>query len=96
MINDHPTNDRASTPRSRLGPGWIVVSQPGAVLHTEILPLEGELKEGLTIKKPLSGPPRRRRPDSMFDKNGYLKPPRLPRPDNLRWWERLAYAWRGL
>jgi hypothetical protein len=27
---------------------------------------------------------------------GYLKPPRLPRPDNLRWWERLAYAWRGL
>jgi hypothetical protein len=26
----------------------------------------------------------------------YLKPPRLPRPENLRWWERLAYAWRGL
>lgn len=26
----------------------------------------------------------------------YLKPPRLPRPDNLRWWERLAYTWRGL
>jgi hypothetical protein len=26
----------------------------------------------------------------------YLKPPRLPRPANLRWWERLAYAWRGL
>lgn len=27
---------------------------------------------------------------------GYLKPPRLPRPDNLRWWERLAWAWKGL
>jgi hypothetical protein len=26
----------------------------------------------------------------------YLKPPRVPRPANLRWWERLAYAWRGL
>lgn len=26
----------------------------------------------------------------------YLKPPRLPRPANLRWWERMAYAWRGL
>ena len=26
----------------------------------------------------------------------YLKAPRLPRPANLRWWERLAWAWRGL
>jgi hypothetical protein len=26
----------------------------------------------------------------------YLKPPRLPRPDNLRWWERVKWAWRGL
>ncbi|MBW3573196.1 MAG: hypothetical protein KY467_19030 [Gemmatimonadetes bacterium] len=25
-----------------------------------------------------------------------LKPPRLPRPANLRWWERPAWAWRGL
>ena len=27
---------------------------------------------------------------------GYLKPPRPQRPANLRWWERLAWAWRGL
>jgi hypothetical protein len=26
----------------------------------------------------------------------YLKPPRPQRPANLRWWERLAWAWRGL
>ena len=96
MMNEHPMNDPASPHTSRLGPEWIVVSQPGAVLHTEILPLEGALKEGLTIRKPLSGPPRRPRRDSIFDENGYLKPPRLPRPENLRWWERLAYAWRGL
>lgn len=59
-------------------PDPIVVSRPGAVLHTEVIPLEGELRESLTIDV------------------DYLKPPRLPRPDNLRWWERLAYAWRGL
>ncbi|HEX2210427.1 MAG TPA: hypothetical protein VHG93_22300 [Longimicrobium sp.] len=76
--------------------GWpdpIVVSRPGAVLHTEVIPLEGELRQALTVTP---SPPRPRRRDSIFDENGYLKPPRLPRPENLRWWERLAYAWRGL
>lgn len=34
--------------------------------------------------------------ESLTANVGYLKPPRLPRPANLRWWERLAYAWRGL
>ena len=96
MMNDYSRNDQGGTRKSRLGPGWIVVSDPGAVLHTEILPLEGKLREGLTVKRPLSPPPRRARRDSMFDEDGYLKPPRLPRPANLRWWERLAYAWRGL
>lgn len=96
MMNDHPVNDRENSRKSRLGPGWIVVSEPGAVLHTEILPLEGKLREGLTIKRPLSPPPRPPRRDSIIDENGYFKAPRLPRPDNLRWWERLAYAWRGL
>lgn len=96
MMNEHSMNERDDARKSRLGPGWIVVSEPGAVLHTEILPLEGKLREGLTVKSPLSSPPRRPRRDSMFDEYGYLKPPRLPRPANLRWWERLAYAWRGL
>lgn len=59
-------------------PDPIVVSRPGAVLHTRIIPLEGELRDSLTTTVK------------------YLKPPRLPRPANLRWWERLAYAWRGL
>jgi hypothetical protein len=96
MMNEHSTSGRDPSRTARLGPGWIVVSEPGAVLHTEILPLDGKLREGLTIKRPLSPPPRWPRRDSMFDSNGYLKPPRLPRPANLRWWERLAYAWRGL
>jgi hypothetical protein len=96
MMNEHQTTNRGDGRKSRFGPGWIVVSEPGAALYTEVLPLEGELKEGLTIKSPLLPAPRRPRPDSMFDENGYFKPPRLPRPDNLRWWERLAYAWRGL
>ena len=34
--------------------------------------------------------------EMLTAKIDYLKPPRLPRPENLRWWERLAYAWRGL
>jgi hypothetical protein len=34
--------------------------------------------------------------EALTAKVDYLKPPRLPRPDNLRWWERLAWAWRGL
>jgi hypothetical protein len=74
-------------------PDPIVVSRPGAVLHTQIIPLEGELRDALTIGPLPARPPR---PDSIIDENGYLKAPRLPRPDNLRWWERLAYAWRGL
>lgn len=92
-MNSHAANDLNGARKSRYGPGWIVVSEPGAVLHTEVLPLEGELRDGLTVG-PL--PPRPPRRDSMIDENGYFKPPRLPRPENLRWWERLAYAWRGL
>ncbi len=111
-MSDHSTNGASNTPRSRFGPGWVVVSRPGAVHHTEILPLEGEFKESLTVRpprlppsrgerslfdengylKPWSGPRER----SLFDENGYLKPPRPQRPANLRWWERLAWAWRGL
>jgi hypothetical protein len=34
--------------------------------------------------------------EALTAKIDYLKPPLLPRPANLRWWERLAYAWRGL
>jgi hypothetical protein len=93
-MNEHLMNGRNHVQESRLGPGWIVVSEPGAMLHTEVLPLEGELLKGLTIN--VDPEVRRPRPDSMFDENGYFKPPRLPRPENLRWWERLAYAWRGL
>ena len=59
-------------------PDPIVVSRPGAVLHTQIIPLDDEWRKALTANV------------------DYLKPPRLPRPANLRWWERLAYAWRGL
>jgi hypothetical protein len=71
----------------------IVVSDPDSAFHTVMIPLEGELKEALTVRP---RPPRPRRHDSIFDEDGYLKPPRLPRPENLRWWERLAYAWKGL
>jgi hypothetical protein len=71
----------------------IVLSRPDSAFETVIIPLEGELRKALTVTP---SPPRPRRPDSMFNENGYLKPPRLPRPENLRWWERLAYAWRGL
>ena len=71
----------------------IVISRPDSAFETVIIPLEGELRDALTVTPSPPRPPRR---DSMFDENGYLKPPRLPRPDNLRWWERLAYAWRGL
>ncbi len=65
----------------RAGHRWpdpIVVSRPGAVLQTQIIPLDDEWRKALTADVE------------------YLKPPRLPRPANLRWWERLAYAWRGL
>jgi hypothetical protein len=71
----------------------IVISRPDSAFETVIIPLEGELRKALTVTP---SPPRPRRRDSMFNENGYLKPPRLPRPANLRWWERLAYAWRGL
>jgi hypothetical protein len=71
----------------------IVISRPDSAFETVIIPLEGELRKALTVTP---SPPRARRRDSMFNENGYLKPPRLPRPANLRWWERLAYAWRGL
>lgn len=71
----------------------VVISRPDSAFETVIIPLEGELRKALTVTP---SPPRPRRRDSIFDENGYLKPPRLPRPENLRWWERLAYAWRGL
>jgi hypothetical protein len=71
----------------------IVISRPDSAFETVIIPLEGELRKALTVTP---SPPRPRRRDSMFNENGYLKPPRLPRPENLRWRERLAYAWRGL
>jgi hypothetical protein len=71
----------------------IVVSHPDSAFETVMIPLEGELRDALTIGPLPARPPRR---DSIIDENGYLKPPRLPRPANLRWWERLAYAWRGL
>jgi hypothetical protein len=45
-----------------------------------------------TVMIPLEGDLK----ESLTADIGYLKPPRLPRPANLRWWERLAYAWRGL
>ena len=96
MMNDHLMDNRNDARKPRFGPGWIVVSEPGAALHTEILPLDGELKEGLTVRGPLLPTPRQPRRDSIFDENGYLKAPRLPRPENLRWWERLAWAWKGL
>lgn len=71
----------------------IVVSNPDSAFETVMIPLEGELREALTVG-PL--PPRPPRRDSIIDENGHLKAPRLPRPANLRWWERLAYVWRGL
>lgn len=71
----------------------IVVSRPDSAFETVMIPLEGDLRDALTVG-PL--PPRPPRRDSILDENGYLKAPRLPRPENLRWWERLAYAWRGL
>lgn len=111
MVENQSTPEGGSE-KPRMGPGWIVVSRPGAVLHTEVLPLEGELREGLTVRPPrvrarggrslfddngyLKPPRVPPTRPELFDENGYLKPPRLPRPENLRWWERLAYAWRGL
>lgn len=89
----------AGEQESRLGPGWMVVSRPDAVLHTEILPLQGALKRSLTANVDSLPPaPRRWRRDSgpRLGGDGSLRPPRLARPANLRWWERLAYAWRGL
>jgi hypothetical protein len=90
-MDEQTTNGMAGT--SGRWPDPILVSRPGAVLRTHIIPLEGELRDALTVGPLPSRPPRR---DSMVDENGYLKPPRLPWPANLRWWERLAYAWRGL
>jgi hypothetical protein len=107
-MTDHASNGNAEREPLRR----IVVSRPDSAFETVIIPLEGELRDALTVG-PL--PPRPPRRDSifdengylkpprvppvrreLFDENGYLKPPRLPRPDNLRWWERLKWAWRGL
>ena len=78
------------------------------------IPLEGKVKDWLTIDIDFTKPRRdglpsmftedgylkppllRREPRSLLDKDGYMKPPPRIRPDNLRWWERLAWAWRGL
>lgn len=76
MMNEPTAN--GYTPRKGLLPDPIVVSRPGAVLYTEIYPLEGELRDALTTNINWIG---------------------LPREDESprrRWWERLAYAWRGL
>lgn len=71
----------------------IVISRPDSAFETVVIPLEGELREALTVTPSPPRPPRR---DSIFDENGFLKPPRLARPANLRWWQRLSWAWRGL
>jgi hypothetical protein len=90
-MNESTTNGSAGA--SGRWPDPVVVSRPGAVLRTQVIPLEGELRDALTVGPLPARPPRR---ESIIDENGYLKAPRLPRPANLRWWERLAYAWRGL
>lgn len=76
----------------------IVLSRPGSAFETVIIPLEGELREALTVNvESLEPPPRfTRRERAAADQEGPRKPPRVPRPANLRWWQRLAYAWRGL
>jgi hypothetical protein len=86
-------NNGSGAGRGRLPIKRIVVSRPDSAFETVMIPLEGELRDALTIGPLPARPPRR---DSIIDENGYLKAPRLPRPANLRWWERLAYAWRGL
>jgi hypothetical protein len=89
---EHATNGAgAGKARGRIK--QIVVSRPDSAFETVMIPLEGELRDALTVG-PL--PPRPPRRESLIDEYGYFKAPRLPRPENLRWWERLAYAWRGL
>ncbi|HEX6369105.1 MAG TPA: hypothetical protein VF006_09230 [Longimicrobium sp.] len=89
---EHASNGNG-TGRVRRWPEPIVVSSPDSAFETVMIPMDDELREALTVRPRPPRPPRR---DSMVDENGYLKAPRLPRPENLRWWERLAYAWRGL
>ncbi|WP_331125618.1 hypothetical protein [Longimicrobium sp.] len=48
------------------------------MLHTTIIPLEGELRDSLTTTVKWIGLP--------LDDD----------PPRRRWWERLAWAWRGL
>jgi hypothetical protein len=91
-MSEHASNGNGAG-RVRQPISRIVVSRPDSAFETVMIPLEGELRDALTVGPLPKRPPRR---DSMFNENGYLKPPRLPRPANLRWWERLAYAWRGL
>ena len=75
-------------------PDPIVISAPDSAFETAIIPLDDEWRQVLTANVDfLPPPPRRLRCESVRSGNGS---PRLPRPENLRWWERLAYAWRGL
>lgn len=94
-MTDHTSNGNAGRePLKR-----IVLSRPDSAFETVVIPLEGELRRALTVNvESLEPPPRptRRERASAVDKADPRKPPRLPRPANLRWWERLAYAWRGL
>jgi hypothetical protein len=94
-MTDHASNDNAGREPLRR----IVISRPDSAFETVIIPLEGELRKALTVNvESLEPPPRltRRARASTVAKDGSRKPPRLPRPPRLRWWERLAYAWRGL
>lgn len=75
-------------------PDPIVISAPDSAFETAIIPLDDEWRQALTANvDSLPPPPRWLRCEAARSEN---KPPRLPRPANLRWWERLAYAWRGL
>ncbi|HEY0017160.1 MAG TPA: hypothetical protein VGC13_12610 [Longimicrobium sp.] len=76
-MNDPATNGDGAA-KGRALPQPIVISRPGAVLHTTIIPLEGELRDSLTTTVKWIGLP--------LDDD----------PPRRRWWERLAWAWRGL
>ena len=75
-------------------PDPIIISSPDSAFETAIIPLDDDWRQLLTANVDFLPPPPRRLPyESVRSRNGS---PRLPRPENLRWWERLAYAWRGL